>query len=225
MHTFVDNHELNISDNGSQNGSGSPVKLSFNNQGKLETKEPAPSPARYNTHGDLISQRVPPLPITGPIPFKAIMMNGTSEINFSFDLDNISQYGSPSGIASLDQDGYATGHISSLNVDSDGTVSSLFTNGKSRTLGQVVMVNFSNIQGLRPVGNTAWAETSDSGVPLKVRPGEAGTGTIQSGALESSNVDLTKQLVDMIVSQRTFQANAQVVSAVDALTQTIVNLR
>jgi flagellar hook protein FlgE len=153
------------------------------------------------------------------------MENGAAEINFEMDIDKITQYGSPSGLSSLSQDGYSTGHISSINVDGDGTISSLYTNGQTRKLGQVVMVNFANIQGLRPVGNTQWAETADSGQPLLVHAGEAGTGTVQSGALEASNVDLTKQLVDMIVSQRSFQANAQVVSAVDTLTQTIVNLR
>jgi len=224
MHTFVDNQELNVSQNG-LNGAGSPVRLTFDNNGVLAKKESAPLPPVYDDNGQVISQRTLPKSISGPIPLTAVLQNGAAEINFAMDIDRITQYGSPSGVASLTQDGYPTGHISSINVDSEGRISSYFTNGKSRTLGQIVMVNFTNIQGLRPVGNTQWAETSTSGEPLLVRPGEAGTGGVQSGALESSNVDLTKQLVDMIVAQRTFQANAQVVSAVDTLTQAVINLR
>ncbi|CAK0742265.1 flagellar hook protein FlgE [Gammaproteobacteria bacterium] len=225
MHAFVDNNELNTSGTGSQNGTGSPVRLTFDSNGSLVSKASAPPPPTYDQDGNLIANRTQSVPINGAIPLTAAMNNGTSEINFKLDLDSMTQYGSPSGVSSLSQDGYATGHISSINVEADGKISSLYTNGKSRVLGQAVMVTFANIQGLRPIGNTSWGETPDSGEPLLVHAGEAGSGMIQSGALESSNVDLTKQLVDMIVAQRTFQANAQVVSAVDNLTQTIVNLR
>ncbi|CAK0761517.1 Flagellar hook protein FlgE [Gammaproteobacteria bacterium] len=209
VHTFVDGAEIK-----EPNGTGSPMTLEFDSNGTLNTTYPPPA-----TPADL-----------GKIKLTAVMNNGAANIDFTMDLGNengkITQYGSPSGVSAITQDGYATGHISSINVANDGTVSSLFTNGHSRTLGQVAMFNFANIQGLRPVGNTEWAQTSTSGTPVPGTPGGPGNmGTIQSGALESSNVDLTKQLVDMIVSQRSFQANAQVISAVDTLTQTIVNLR
>ncbi|CAK0778271.1 Flagellar hook protein FlgE [Gammaproteobacteria bacterium] len=213
MHTFVDGLELDGSTitppNTQPNGTGSPITLNFDNNGALLSTVPAP---------------IPPATL-GQIPLTATMANGAASINFAMDIGKTTQYGSPNGISSVSQDGYTTGHISSINVDDDGTISSLFTNGRNRVLGQVVMTNFANVQGLRPVGNTEWAESSISGQALLVRPSEAGTGTIQSGALEASNVDLTKQLVDMIVSQRSFQANSQVISAVDTLTQTIVNLR
>lgn len=213
VHTFVDKLELDgttiTSPNTQPNGGGSPVSLSFDDKGALLNTNP-----------------VPKVPLDlGKLPLTATMANGAASISFNMDLSKITQYGSPSGVSALSQDGFTTGHISSINVSLDGTVSSLFTNGKSRVLGQVAMVNFANIQGLRSVGNTQWAESSTSGSPLLGPAGSSNLGTIQSGALESSNVDLTKQLVDMIVSQRSFQANAQVISAVDTLTQTIVNLR
>jgi flagellar hook protein FlgE len=92
-------------------------------------------------------------------------------------------------------------------------------------MGRIALANFSNVEGLRPVGNTSWAETFASGQPALGAPGSASLGNIQSSALEQSNVDITKELVDMIASQRNFQANAQVVSVADTLTQTIINIR
>jgi flagellar hook protein FlgE len=87
------------------------------------------------------------------------------------------------------------------------------------------MANFNNPQGLQQLANTDWAETFSSGQPLRGQAGTAGLGLIQSGSLESSNVDLTQQLVNMITAQRNFQANAQVISTSDQITQTIINIR
>ena len=88
-----------------------------------------------------------------------------------------------------------------------------------------MLANFANTQGLQPLGDTSWGETFESGAPVVSEPGSAGLGLIQSNALEESNVDLTAQLVRMIVAQRNFQANAQTIQAADAVTQTIINLR
>jgi flagellar hook protein FlgE len=104
-------------------------------------------------------------------------------------------------------------------------ITSRFTNGQSRTLGQLAIANFNNAQGLRQLGDTSWSETFDSGAPLVGAPGSGSLGLIQSGALEGSNVDLTEQLVSMITSQRNFQANAQVITTADTVTQTIINIR
>jgi flagellar hook protein FlgE len=100
-----------------------------------------------------------------------------------------------------------------------------YTNGQSKTLGQVALANFANPQGLRQLGDTSWAESFDSGVALVGQPGSASLGNVQSGALEGSNVDLTEQLVSMITAQRNFQANSQVIKTEDTITQTIINIR
>jgi flagellar hook protein FlgE len=110
-------------------------------------------------------------------------------------------------------------------VDDTGVVFARFTNGQSEPLGKIALARFSNTQGLRQIGDTNWAESFDSG---DVQIGEAGTGNyglIQSGALENSNVDLAKQLVNLITAQRNFQANAQVITTADAVTQTVINIR
>jgi flagellar hook protein FlgE len=100
-----------------------------------------------------------------------------------------------------------------------------YTNGRSNTLGQVALTNFANAGGLQQLSDTVWAETFDSGQAQRGQAGVSAFGLIQSGALEASNVDITTQLVNMITAQRNFQANAQMISTSDAITQTIINIR
>ena len=90
-----------------------------------------------------------------------------------------------------------------------------YTNGETRTLGQIVLASFPNPNGLQPLGNNAWAETSTSGQPVLGAPGSGSLGVLQSGAVEESNVDLTQELVDMITAQRVYQANAQTIKTQD----------
>ena len=92
-------------------------------------------------------------------------------------------------------------------------------------MGQFALADFQNVNGLQPVGNTNWIETYKSGMPTLNKAGNANLGLIQGFALEQSNVAITQELVDLIVAQRNFQANAQVVQAEDAITQTVINLR
>ena len=152
---------------------------------------------------------------------------GTGAATMSLDLDftDTSQYGSPFNVSQLAQDGFATGRLSGIDISEAGVITSRFTNGQSRTLGQVAVATFNNSQGLRQLGDTSWAETFDSGAPLVSAPGAGAAGLIESGALEGSNVDLTEQLVGMITAQRNFQANAQVITTADTITQTIINIR
>ncbi len=152
---------------------------------------------------------------------------GTGAATMSLDLDftNTTQYGSPFNVSQLSQDGFATGRLSGIDISETGVITSRFTNGQSRTLGQIAVANFNNSQGLRQLGDTSWAETFDSGAPLVAAPGAGAAGLIESGALEGSNVDLTEQLVGMITAQRNFQANAQVITTADTITQTIINIR
>ena len=129
------------------------------------------------------------------------------------------------GFNNIDTDGAPSGRLSGLEVDDTGAVAARFTNGQLQNLGQIILANFPNKQGLTQLGDTTWGESFQSGT---VRMGVAGTsdfGLIQSGALESSNVNLTEQLVEMISAQRNFEANAQVISTSDAITQQIINIR
>jgi flagellar hook protein FlgE len=128
-------------------------------------------------------------------------------------------------VTELTQDGYTTGRLTGIDITDDGIVEANYSNGQSSPLGKIALGQFANPQGLVQVGNTAWRETIDSG---EVIAGEAGTGSfgqIQAGALESSNIDLTKELVGLITAQRNFQANSKTIETNNAITQTIINLR
>ena len=150
---------------------------------------------------------------------------GAAELTFDLDFTRTTQYGSGFNVNSMDQDGFTTGRLSGIDISSTGVITSRFTNGQSRTLGQVALANFNNAQGLRQLGDTSWSESFDSGPPLVGTAGSGSLGLIESGALEGSNVDLTEQLVNMITAQRNFQANAQVITTADTVTQTIINIR
>lgn len=151
--------------------------------------------------------------------------NGAAQLSLDFDFSSSTQFGSEFGVNALQQDGYTTGKLSGIDIDDRGVVMARYTNGQFLAQGQVALANFSNSQGLQPLGDTTWAETFSSGVPLVGEPGSASLGLLQSGALEDSNVDLAEQLVNMIVAQRSFQANAQMIRAEDEITQTIINIR
>jgi len=98
-------------------------------------------------------------------------------------------------------------------------------NGQSCDLGQVVLTNFANPNGLQSLGGNQWGETASSGQPLVGAPNSGSLGTLQSAAVEESNIDLTAELVNMITSQRNYQANAQSIKTQDQILQTLVNLR
>lgn len=175
---------------------------------------------QFNNTGALI------VPAAGTIAYPAYNpLNGAAPITMTLDYSNTTQFGSPFGVNTLTQDGYTTGRLGGVDVDETGVVFGRYTNGQSRAQGQVVLTNFANPQGLRPLGDTSWAETFESGSALTGAPGTASLGLVQGGGLEDSNVNLTEQLVAMIIAQRNFQANAQVISTEDSITQTIINIR
>jgi flagellar hook protein FlgE len=151
--------------------------------------------------------------------------NGANALNLSVDYNGSTQYAGESAVNSVVQNGYTTGRISGISIDNTGVVYARYTNGQSDILGAVAMAKFANPQGLQPIGDTNWAATFESGDRVGGQAGRGTFGQIQSGALESSNVDLSKQLVNMIIAQRDFQANAKMISTEDQVTQSIINIR
>jgi flagellar hook protein FlgE len=150
---------------------------------------------------------------------------GAAPINLTLDLRNSTQYGERFAINDLRQDGYTTGRLIGVEVSQQGVIFARYTNGVAEPLGQIALSIFPNQQGLQNLGDNVWSETFDSGGPRRGSAGTSDFGLVQSGALESSNVELTEQLVNMIVAQRNFQANAQMIQTTDRITQTIINLR
>lgn len=145
--------------------------------------------------------------------------------NFVVDLTGTTQFGSAFSVDDVDQNGYTTGRLSGLNIDKGGIIFARFTNGESQVLGQVILADFANNQGLQPVGDSMWAENYESGPPNIGTPGTAALGAIQAGALEESNVDLSEELVRLIIAQRNFQASAKTIETANQVTQTVINLR
>ncbi len=174
----------------------------------------------FNPDGTLSSPAGGLMPLAPYTP-----STGASDITMSLDFGTATQFGANFGVNSLFQDGFTTGRLTGVSVDPEGVVFARFTNGQSTSLGKLALANFVNPQGLQQLGDTAWGESFQSGDALLGEAGTASFGNIQSGALEASNVDLTAQLVQMITAQRNFQANAQMISTADTITQTVINIR
>lgn len=174
----------------------------------------------YSNTGALTS------PAGGNLTFPAYTpATGAAPLNMTFDFSTTTQYGDNFTVNSVIPDGATSGRLIGIDTSPTGVVEARFTNGKTQPLGQMAIANFANPQGLQQLGNSQWAETFTSGQALRGVAGDSGVGTLQSGALEASNVDITAQLVNMITAQRNFQANAQVISTSDQITQTIINIR
>jgi len=150
--------------------------------------------------------------------------DGAAAMSMSFNFSKTTQYGTQFGVSSITQNGNTTGQLSTVSVSSSGVVSAVYTNGLSTNLGQLAIANFPNPQGLQQLSDTDWAQTFSSGTVVQGTAGSAGLGTIQASALENSNVDLTTELVNMITEQRAFQANAQVITTADQMSQTVIGI-
>ena len=140
-------------------------------------------------------------------------------------MSGTTQYGAAFGVTNLTQNGYAPGQLSGLSFEENGVVTARYSNGQTKSAGQIELATFRNPQGLQPLGGNAWARTFTSGDPIINTPGVGNLGKLQAGALEDSNVDLTGELVNMITAQRVYQANAQTIKTQDSVLQTLVNLR
>jgi flagellar hook protein FlgE len=180
-------------------GGSSPVSITFNQDGTLA----GPASIAYDA--------VPSG--TGALP-----------LNVTLNYSNTTQFGSSFAVNGLSQDGFTTGRLSGIDIDNEGVVFARFTNGQSNPLGKVALANFANVGGLRQQGDTAWLQSFESGDVVMGEANTASFGLVQSGALEASNVDIAASLVNLITAQRNFQANAQVISAADTVTQTIINI-
>lgn len=157
--------------------------------------------------------------VTSPIP------EPPTSSAFVINLSDTTQYGSDFGVNDQRQNGYTTGRLSGLDVSDEGVLFARYTNGQSKALGQVALATFNNTDGLSPVGETSWVETFESGQPIIGQPGTGTLGAIKASSVEESNVDLSEELVNLIIAQRNYQANAKTIETSDAITQTIINLR
>ncbi|BCL75753.1 flagellar hook protein FlgE [Jeongeupia sp. HS-3] len=186
---------------------GTQAYLYFDGNGKLDTtSNPTTNAASFTYTTALAAPNGATSPFTFPVTFA-----------------KSTQFGSAFG-ATYTQDGYADGTLTGISVDKTGVIVGSYSNSQTKVIGQVVLANFANAQGLQPIGDNRWAETFASGAPNVGDPGTSNLGSLQSSALEDSNIDLTGELVNLITAQRNYQANAKTISAQDTILQTLVNL-
>lgn len=142
-----------------------------------------------------------------------------------FSLAGSSQFSKDSTNDQLTQNGYTAGTLVGIEIEDDGSIVRNFSNEQSQAAGQIALANFRNPEGLKSAGDNAWTETAASGGELVGQPGTGVLGSVTAGAVETSNVDMASELVDMIVAQRAYQANSQTIKVQDEILQSAVNLR
>lgn len=204
--TYMDDQPVNLT-----GGTGTPLGavLEFDTQGALTTQTPDP----------IVTE---PLGAGGA----GIINNGADGAQtFEIDFGNITQYASAFEVNSLSQNGSTVGQLTKVNIGTDGLVQATYSNGTTIDLGMVAIAKFSNPQGLTQIGDTSWKASLDSGEAVPAQAGVGTVGTVQSSALESSNTNLSAQLVELIAAQRNYQANSRALEVNSTLQQTILQIR
>lgn len=200
--------------------------VNFDNYGQLASVEDS-SGNISNQEGEIILQT------SFTVPEANADENGNPyRQTFSINLgtigsmkNTITQSASPSSTKAYSQDGYKLGYLDNFKIDSSGTITGVYSNGTNRVIGQLALATFANDRGLEKAGNNTYVETNNSGQANIGESGIAGKGSLLAGALEMSNVDLSEQMTDMIVTQRGFQSNAKTIQTADTLLETVLSLK
>jgi flagellar hook protein FlgE len=150
---------------------------------------------------------------------------GLFPVDIPINYDQSTLFGSGYDVNKMVQDGYPYGRLSGVSVSPDGVLLGNYSNGQTKRIAQIALVDFIAPTGLLSLGGNQWAATAASGEPLAGDPGAGNRGLLQSSSVEEANVDLTQELVNMITQQRNYQANAQSIKTQDQVMQTLVNLR
>ncbi|TAM87451.1 MAG: flagellar hook protein FlgE [Candidimonas sp.] len=178
-----------------------------------------PAVLTFDSAGNLTSNPKITIGVTQP----GTTASPAAPLTVTMNLAGTTQYGggfSPNFVT----DGYPTGEFSNVTIGSDGKITANYTNGETQALGYVALANFNNMEGLKPAGDSAWMESATSGQPILGRPGTNGLATLKGQAVEASNVDLSQELVNMIIAQRTYQANAQAIKTQDQVMQSLIQM-
>lgn len=184
----------------------------------------------FDKNGALNPQAMALLPTPQTLPFNISLpifpdTGAQQPMVVSTTFDKTTQYGSVTNDLGSTQNGYSAGSWQRYAIDENGVILGQYSNGKSRAMGQICLANFASVDGLTPLGNNAWSESSASGTPTVGVPNAGSMGKLRASSVETSNVDLTQELVNMITAQRVYQANAQTIKTQDSVLQTLVNLR
>ncbi|UKE84342.1 flagellar hook protein FlgE [Pectobacterium colocasium] len=196
-----------------------------NNTWQTYAKDDSVSPANYQNAGTLNFAANGAL--TGHTPFNINLTgtNGAANGAFTLNLTGSVQQNTEYSYKSPTQNGFAPGSLTGFAINDDGTIEGSYSNGQKQALGQILLASFANPEGLSPEGDNAWSETASSGQAVVGLAGSGSLGKLIGKSTESSNVDLSKELVNMIVAQRNYQSNAQTIKTQDSILQTLVSLR
>ncbi len=213
-------------------GAAAPVSVAsgtliFNGDGTLKSITPTGGAASLTNP----TITVPPVPpVTNPVTPQTVFADGANQLSFTWHVANagvglLTQLAGPNSTASIQQDGTSSGTLQNFNIGSDGTITGSFSNGKTATIGQIALASFADEQGLSHQGNNDFTPTLASGQPTIGGPGTGGLGSISGGALEQSNVDIASEFAALIVAQRSYEANARVVTTFDQVAQATIALK
>jgi len=189
--------------------------------GDVNTNPAAPLQLTFDANGLLLQP-------SGTTQFSAVLPAGSGApiaIGLTYDAANTRQASSTFTPGAITQNGKASGQLTNVAVDGNGLVSATFSDGTTKKLGAIMIANFPNTNGLRQLGDSRWGQSGLSGEPVISQAGTGSAGSIQSGALEEANVDITEELVSLISAQRNFSANAKAIETANSMTDTITNLR
>lgn len=207
MAAYIDGSEVKGGTPGTPFALETGARVSFNADGTLDTVNPDPITLSFADGA------------------ASEWARGAETQTVNLSLGGSTQNSGSFNVGALTVNGFPTGRLTGVDVSEEGLIRATYSNGQAVPIGKLALGDFANPQALNKIGNTAWKETTDSG---PVIAGEASTGSfgqVQAGALETSNVDLTKELVGLITAQRNFQANSKAIETNNAITQTIINLR
>ncbi|ACX87652.1 flagellar hook protein FlgE [Pectobacterium parmentieri] len=201
-----------------------------NNTWQTYARDGSITPAVYQSAGTLNFEANGALSSTGatahtPFTINLTGTNGAANGTFTIDLTGSVQQNTEYSYKSPIQNGYAPGALTGFAINDDGTIEGNYSNGQKQPLGQILLASFANPEGLSPEGDNAWSETASSGQAVVGLAGTGSLGKLIGKSTESSNVDLSKELVNMIVAQRNYQSNAQTIKTQDSILQTLVSLR
>lgn len=171
----------------------------------------------FDKNGKLLS------PADG-VAMETVFLAGGQALDLSVNYAGTTQFAQPFSVRNQFQNGVAEGDLVGLDISDDGLVTASYSNGSQNALGKVLLANFPSTEGLNQLGDSTFVATAKSGLPSIGEPGSSNFGSLRSGALEGSNVDLTAELVGLITAQRNFQANAKALETSSGLTSTILNI-
>ncbi len=198
------------------------ISLLFNNEGAIIGAQDNPNepgaPMDLSNVGNLIANASFTLP-------DGQQQQITLNLGTSGQYDGITQFASPTTTKAIDQDGYGMGYLETFVIDNQGVITGIYSNGEKLPLGQIALATFTNPEGLQKVGDNNFAQTINSGTANVSAANTAGKGALVAGALEMSNVDLSEEFTDMIVTQRGFEANSKTIQTADQMLQVIMGLK